>query len=63
MEESTQHFEKAAEAIAGNPRLWRALLFAHQPNGHGECHSCYGVRWPCGPRALAERAEQMHADG
>lgn len=59
VEESTQHFDRA-EAIAGNPRLWRTLLFAHAPNRIGECHACYGVRWPCGTRALAERAEQIH---
>jgi len=60
VEESTQHFEYAAEAIAPNPRLWRTLLFAHTPNHAGNCHTCYGVAWPCGPRVLAERAEEIH---
>ena len=59
VEESTQR----AEAIAGNPRLWRTLLFAHAPNRIGECHACFGVPWPCGTRTLAERAEQIHTAG
>ena len=62
VEESTQLLDRA-EAIAANPRLWRTLLFAHAPNLIGECHACYGVRWPCGTRTLAERAEQIHSAG
>lgn len=58
-----QHLDGAARAIADNPRLWRALLFAHTADPRGDCHSCHGVRWPCGPRALAERAEQIHDAG
>jgi hypothetical protein len=61
VEESTQHLDGAAHAIAGNPRLWRTLLFAHTPDTSGDCHACFGVRWPCGTRTLAERAEEIHA--
>ncbi|HEX4247001.1 MAG TPA: hypothetical protein VH008_03980 [Pseudonocardia sp.] len=61
-EESTRRLD-SAEAIAGNPRLWRTLLFAHAPNLIGECHACRGVRWPCGTRTLAEQAEQIHTAG
>jgi hypothetical protein len=50
----------SAEAIADQPRLWRALLFAHQADPHGRCLSCPGVRWPCGSRRLAERAQHLH---
>ena len=60
MEESAQFPVPNAEAIAGNPRLWRALLFAHTANHSGTCHTCLGVRWPCSPRAAAERAEQIY---
>jgi hypothetical protein len=51
--------DSAAAALAENPRLWRILLFAHQPDRHGRCSACVSVRWPCGPRKLAERAEQI----
>jgi hypothetical protein len=59
-EESPEPVESAAAAIADNRRLWRALLFAHQPDRHSRCITCTDTAWPCGPRALAERAEQIH---
>lgn len=52
--------DSAAAAIADKPRLWRAMLFAHQPDRHGRCITCIGAPWPCGPRTLAERAEEIH---
>jgi hypothetical protein len=58
--EPAEPADSAAEAISDNPRLWRALLFAHQPDRHGRCLACVSVRWPCGPRKLAERAEHHH---
>jgi hypothetical protein len=49
-----------AVAIAERPRLWRALLFAHQADPHGRCLTCTGTRWPCAPRLLAEQAQHLH---
>ena len=52
--------DSAAAALADKPRLWRAMLFAHQPDRHGHCIACLGVTWPCGPRRLAEQAEHIY---
>lgn len=57
---STPEIEDAARLLAENIRMWRGLLFAHTADADGYCHSCGHVRWPCEPRALAERAEQIH---
>lgn len=54
------HAESSAAELADRPRLWRALLFAHQPDRHGRCAACVGVTWPCAPRKLAEHAEQTY---
>jgi hypothetical protein len=59
-EEGPDHVESAAAAIADKPRLWRTLLFAHQPDRHGRCVACGEADWPCAPRKLAERAEQIY---
>jgi hypothetical protein len=68
LEEDSEHVEveSAAEArilLEDNPRRWRALLFAHQSDRHGHCTVCVNVRWPCRPRKLAERAEQIRYGG
>ena len=57
-----EYVESSAAAIADKPRLWRTLLFAHQPDRHGRCIACVGTEWPCGPRRLAERAERIYND-
>jgi hypothetical protein len=65
LEEDTDlvEVEPAAEEIEDNPRLWRTLLFAHQSDRYGRCIACANVRWPCRPRKLAERAEQIRYGG
>lgn len=59
-----------AAELAAMPHVWRQLLEDHVPNAHGRCRACTQggtgiaiVRWPCGPRNVAEAAAQVHADG
>ena len=56
-----------AAELAPMTAVWRQLLDDHVPNSHGRCRACTQggtgiatVRWPCGPRNIAEAAARYH---
>lgn len=60
--------DATAAALAPMTSVWRQLLEDHVPTTHGRCQACTqggtgipSVRWPCGPRTLAEAAARYHA--
>ena len=57
-----------AAELASMTNVWRRLLEDHVPNARGRCQACTQggtgiaiVRWPCGPRQVAEAAARYHA--
>ena len=59
-----------AAEVAPMTDVWRQLLDDHVPDSRGRCRACTQggtgiptVRWPCGPRNIAEAAAQYHARG
>jgi hypothetical protein len=63
------HDRTLAAELAPMTSTWRQLLEDHVPNQHGRCRACTQggtgiptIRWPCGPRTVAEAAARYHAD-
>ena len=59
----------AAAELAQMTTLWQRLLEDHVPTSQGYCRACTQggtgiptVRWPCGPRRIAEAAARYHAE-
>ena len=59
-----------AAELAPMTGVWRQLLDDHVPDSLRRCRACTQggtgiptVRWPCGPRNIAEAAAEYHARG
>lgn len=59
----------AAVELAPMVNTWRQLLDDHVPDPFGRCGACTqggtgipAVRWPCGPRKIAELASRYYSD-